>query len=93
MLVLLVVELMKCAVEMASRGMIYLPSFMKIDIGVPAIFWFGLSNSNGCNFSISNGWNYELCRSDGLRWHGTHIKIDKYWYRRSSNIKFLLHQF
>jgi hypothetical protein len=28
---------MKCAVEMGSDGVIYLPSFMKIAIGVQAI--------------------------------------------------------
>jgi uncharacterized protein YraI len=39
-------------VEMASCGMIYLPSFVKIGTGVQAILRFCLSNSNGCNVGI-----------------------------------------
>jgi hypothetical protein len=35
---------MKYAVEMASCGMIYVPSFMKIGTGVQAILRFYLSN-------------------------------------------------
>jgi hypothetical protein len=35
---------MKYAVEMASCGMIYIPSFMKIGGGIQAILRFGLCN-------------------------------------------------
>jgi hypothetical protein len=46
------------AVEMASCGMIYfiyLPSFMKIGIGVQAISTFCLSNLKGWNVGITHG--------------------------------------
>jgi hypothetical protein len=41
--------------EMASDGMIYLPSFMKSGAGVQAILRFCLSNLNVCNVCISDG--------------------------------------
>jgi hypothetical protein len=43
------------AVEMASRGMIFLPSFMNICIGVQAVLRFYLNNSKGCNVGINDG--------------------------------------
>jgi hypothetical protein len=46
---------MKYAVEMASCGMIYLPSFMKIGTGVQTILRFFLRNSRGCNVGITDG--------------------------------------
>jgi hypothetical protein len=48
---------MMYAVEMASCGMIYLPSFMKTAKGVQAILRFCLSNLTGCNVGITNGRN------------------------------------
>jgi hypothetical protein len=42
-------------VEMASRGVIYLSSFMQIGAGVQAILRFSLSNSKGCNVGITDG--------------------------------------
>jgi hypothetical protein len=39
---------MECAIEMASCGMIYIPSFMK------TIFRFCLSNLGGCNVGITD---------------------------------------
>jgi hypothetical protein len=44
-------------VEMASCGMIYsyLPSFMKIGIGVQAALRFCLRNLRGCNVGITDG--------------------------------------
>jgi hypothetical protein len=56
-------------VEMASCGVIYLPSFMKIGTGIQAILRFCLSNLNACNVGITNRRN--LC-SLLLRWaHAT----------------------
>jgi hypothetical protein len=40
---------------MASRGMIYIPSFMKIGIGAERILRFFLSNLKGCDVDITNG--------------------------------------
>jgi hypothetical protein len=53
------------AVEMASGGMIYIPSFMKIDTGVQAIRNVFLSNFRGCNVGIADG--RDLCGTP-LRW-------------------------
>jgi hypothetical protein len=46
---------MKCSVEMALCGMIYIPSFMKIGTGVQAILRFCLSKLRGCNVGITDG--------------------------------------
>jgi uncharacterized protein YraI len=43
------------AVEMPSRDMILLPSFVKIGTGVRAILRSCLSNLNGCNVNITAG--------------------------------------
>jgi hypothetical protein len=43
------------AVGMASCGMIYIPSFMKIAAGVQAIFGFRLRNLSSCNVGITDG--------------------------------------
>jgi hypothetical protein len=40
---------------MASGGMIYVPSLMKIGIGVQAILRVCLRNLRGCNASITDG--------------------------------------
>jgi hypothetical protein len=40
---------------MASGGMIYLPSFMKIGIGVQGILRFCLRNLRGCDVGITEG--------------------------------------
>jgi hypothetical protein len=44
---------MTYAIEMASCGMIYTPSFMKIGTGVQAILRFCLSNLRGCEVGIT----------------------------------------
>jgi hypothetical protein len=41
------------AVEMASCGMIFLPSYMKTGAGVQAVLKFCLRNLRGCNVGIS----------------------------------------
>jgi hypothetical protein len=46
---------MKCAVELGSGGVIYLPSFMKIGKGIQTILWFGLSNLKGCIIGTTDG--------------------------------------
>jgi uncharacterized protein YraI len=53
------------AVEMASCGMAYIPSFMKIAIGVQAILRFCLRYLKGCNVDITDGRDL---RSAPLRW-------------------------
>jgi hypothetical protein len=45
---------MKHAVEKASSGAIYVPSFMKIDTGVQAILRSDLRNLRGSNAGITN---------------------------------------
>jgi hypothetical protein len=42
-------------VEMASCGMIYLPSFVKIGTGVQAILRSCLRNLRGCDVGITDG--------------------------------------
>jgi hypothetical protein len=49
------------AVEMASCGMIYLPSFVKISTGVQAILRFCLRNLRGSNVGITNGRDLTKC--------------------------------
>jgi hypothetical protein len=46
---------MKYAVGMASCGVIYVPRFMKIGIGVQAILRFCFRNFRGCNVGITDG--------------------------------------
>jgi hypothetical protein len=48
---------MMYASDVASCGMIYLPSFMKIGTGVHAILRFCLSNVNSCNVGGTDGRN------------------------------------
>jgi hypothetical protein len=46
---------MEHTVEMASGGMIYIPSFMNTGRGVEAILRFCLRDCRGCNVGISDG--------------------------------------
>jgi hypothetical protein len=46
---------MKCAVEIASGGMIYIPSFMKVGTGIQVILRFCLNNLICCNVGITAG--------------------------------------
>jgi uncharacterized protein YraI len=46
---------MMYGVEMASCGMTFLPSVMKIGAGVQAMLRFCLSNLNGCYVGITDG--------------------------------------
>jgi hypothetical protein len=53
---------MKCAVEMDSGGMIYVPSFMKTGTGVQAICRFCLRNLRGSNVGITDRDFFKLSR-------------------------------
>jgi hypothetical protein len=46
---------MKFVVETASCVMIYIPSFMKIGVGIQAILKFCLKNFRGYNVCITDG--------------------------------------
>jgi hypothetical protein len=46
---------MRYTVQMASDGMIYIPSFMKISRGIQAILRVCPRNLNACNFGITDG--------------------------------------
>jgi hypothetical protein len=76
---------MMYAVEMASSGMIYLPSFMKIATGDQAILRFGLRNLKACNVGITDGRDL---RSVPLRWtrHDIRTKFHEGRFRNLSNI-------
>jgi hypothetical protein len=54
-LVLLMVVIYKFWLEMASCGMIYIQSVMKIGTGVPAILSFCLRNFGGCKVGNTDG--------------------------------------
>jgi hypothetical protein len=54
MLVLLIEVFMVYAVEMASFGMIYIPSSMKVGAGIQIILRLRLSYSNLCNMGASD---------------------------------------
>jgi hypothetical protein len=49
---------MKYAVEIASCGIIYVPSFMNIGTGVQANIGFYLRNLSGCNVGITDVRNF-----------------------------------
>jgi hypothetical protein len=48
---------MKYAVEMASYGMIFTPSFMKNGTGVRALLRFSFTDLTECNVGITDGRN------------------------------------
>jgi hypothetical protein len=59
---------MKYPVEIASCGMIHVPSFMKIGRGIQATYKFCLRNLRGCNVGITDGrdfFNYAFEMSSG----------------------------
>jgi hypothetical protein len=55
------------AVNIASYGMMYIPSFMNIDTGVQAILRFFLSKLKSCNVGITDGRTYEVRLSSRLK--------------------------
>jgi hypothetical protein len=44
----------KSTVEMGSGGVIYVPSFITIDIGVEGVLRFVLRKLNGCNVGTTD---------------------------------------
>jgi hypothetical protein len=46
---------MKCAIELASDGMMYIPNSMKIGTSVQAICRFCFGNLRGCNVDVTGG--------------------------------------
>jgi hypothetical protein len=75
---------MNCAVEMASCGMIHIPSFMKIGTGVRAILRFCLGNLRDCNVAITDGGGLE-----GLSFRDLDTKYlyHKDWFRHSNVVR------
>jgi hypothetical protein len=61
--------------EMASGGMIYLPSFMMIDTGVQAILRFRLIKLRGCNIGITDGRDLGI---SPLRWARALIYVPRF---------------
>jgi hypothetical protein len=57
---------MEYGITMASCGMIYIPSFMKIDEGLQEILRFCLRDLRGCNHGITYGKNLRITP---LRWN------------------------
>jgi hypothetical protein len=57
MLVLLIEEFYRLLHCDGLCGMIYIPSFMKTDVGVQAILRFSIENLRGCNVGITDGRN------------------------------------
>lgn len=55
-------------VQMASRGMIYIQTFMNIGAGVQAMLRFNLRSFNGCNVCVTDGRGFKTHRWDGLKW-------------------------
>jgi hypothetical protein len=49
------VVFIKYSVEMASCGVIYIPSFLKTGSGILVILRVHLSNLRGCNIGITDG--------------------------------------
>jgi hypothetical protein len=56
---------MKYAIKMASCGILYIPSSLKIGTGVQAILRLCLRNLRGCNVDITNGRDFLVMP---LRW-------------------------
>jgi hypothetical protein len=72
---------MKYTAEIASCGIIPVPSFLKIGTGVQAILRFFLRNLRGCNVGITDGRNFFLITP--LRCRDIRTKFDKDWFRHS----------
>jgi hypothetical protein len=70
---------MKYAVEMASCGMINIPSFMKTSTGVQAILRFCFRIFRGCSVDITDGKGFMNCMlergSDAIVCMPSFIKI------------------
>jgi hypothetical protein len=70
---------MEYIVAMASCGMIYIPSVMKIDIGIQPISRFYLRNLKETAMSILlMGQTLELYHQDGVRSNNIHTSFHKH---------------
>jgi hypothetical protein len=77
---------MKCTIEMASEGMIYVPHFMKIGTCVQAIWRFCFRNLRSCNVDISGGrdlWIYGV--EDSVALMHVRTKFHKDWINSDVN--------
>jgi hypothetical protein len=63
------------AVEIASYGMIYIPSFMKIGMGVQAILRLCLRNLKGCNFGITDDRDLLCAPLKWALWHDIPVSM------------------
>jgi hypothetical protein len=72
---------MKYAVDMLSCVIIYIPSFMKTDIGVQAVLRFASAICEAVMFVLSMSKIYEGRHSDGLLWHDIPTKFYEGWFR------------
>jgi hypothetical protein len=69
---------------------IYISSFTNISTGVQAIFRFSFRNLRGCNVGITDGWFYEVCRSNVLRWYDIHAKFNDDRFMHLFNITIII---
>jgi hypothetical protein len=67
---------MKYTVGMSAGVMIYIPSFIKIGSGIQKLI-------GGYTDSQTDGSDFKIGRSDGLRCHGIHTGFHKDWFRHS----------
>jgi hypothetical protein len=61
--------------EMASCGMIYIPSFMKTGTCIEAILRFCLSNFKGCNVGITDFMDLCSMLLTYAKWNDIHTKF------------------
>jgi hypothetical protein len=82
-LVLLTRKFIKYTIDMASYGMIYIPSFVKIDPWINAILRFLLKNLRWYNVGINEGAINVMCVWDVIRFHDICLqtKINEVWFR------------
>jgi hypothetical protein len=84
----------KYAVEMASDGKIYAPSFMTIGSGICVILRVLPQQAERlqCWYYWWEGFMIYANEMTSVAWY-IHVKFHEYWYRRSSNIKVLPQKF
>jgi hypothetical protein len=75
---------MKCAVEMLSDGVMYIPSFLKICSGSQGHYH---NDWQAALLVLLKGGICEVHGWDGIRWRDVHKTIHDDRFRHSSNIK------
>jgi hypothetical protein len=78
---------MKHAVEMTSRCMIYVPSFMTICSGIGITLGLLPSYLRGCSIGSFDGRDFLIYRWNDLTWYDVHIEFHNDRFRRWSNVK------